>query len=67
MSTRLTLRHENVCKSDRTHHVLLTSANVEGDLSASRLCRFAPWERAPSVCWTGGWLGHGARLGDMHI
>jgi hypothetical protein len=30
-------------------HVLLTSALVGGEWSASRPCRFAPWEREPPV------------------
>jgi hypothetical protein len=36
-----------------------------GGCSASRLCRFAPGERAPDTHWMGGWVSLGAGLGNM--
>jgi hypothetical protein len=41
-------------------HVFLTSALVEGDLSASRPGRFTPGTQ-----WMGGWVGHMTGLGDV--
>jgi hypothetical protein len=38
-------------------HVLLTSALVRGEWSASRPCRFTPGERAVGTHWLGGWVG----------
>jgi hypothetical protein len=35
--------------------VLLTSALVGGEWSASRFCRFTPEEIAPGTHWRGGW------------
>jgi hypothetical protein len=32
------------------------------ELSASRSCRFIPWEKALSTHWIGGWVGPGASL-----
>jgi hypothetical protein len=38
-------------------HVLLTSALVGGEWSASRSCRFTPGEIAPGIVCRGGWVG----------
>jgi hypothetical protein len=46
-------------------HVLLPSALIGGEWSASRLCRFIPGKRAPGTNWIGGWVGPRAGLGDM--
>jgi hypothetical protein len=46
-------------------HVFLTSAVVEDEWSASRLCRFTPGERAPGTHWIGGWVGPIAGLDDV--
>jgi hypothetical protein len=37
-------------------HIILTSALVGGEWSASRPCRFNPGERAPGTNWIGGWV-----------
>jgi hypothetical protein len=39
-------------------HVILTSALVGGEWSASRPGRFTPGERAPGIYWIRGWLGY---------
>jgi len=36
----------------------LTSALDEGEWSASHPGHFIPRERAPSIHWIGGWVGH---------
>jgi hypothetical protein len=46
-------------------HVFLTSALVRGELSASRLCRFTPGERAPGTHWIRGWVGLTAGLDEV--
>jgi hypothetical protein len=46
-------------------HIFLTSALVEGEWSASRSCRFTPWERAPSTHRIGGLEHPRAGLDDM--
>jgi hypothetical protein len=46
-------------------HVFLTSAQVGGEWSASRPCRFTPGERAPSTHWIGGWVGPRTSLDDV--
>jgi hypothetical protein len=46
-------------------HVFSTSALVGGEWSASRPCRFTPWERAPGTHWIGGWVGPTASLDGM--
>jgi hypothetical protein len=38
-------------------HVLLTSALVGGEWSASRPGCFTPWGRDPGTHWKGGWVG----------
>jgi hypothetical protein len=45
-------------------HVLLTSALVGGERSASRPGRFTPGERAPCTHWIGGWVDPRADLDD---
>jgi hypothetical protein len=46
-------------------HIILTSALVEGEWSASRPDRFTLWERAPSTHWIGDWMGSRAGLDDV--
>jgi hypothetical protein len=46
-------------------HVLLTSALVGGQWSASRPGRFTPRERDPGRHWIGGWVDPTAALDDM--
>jgi hypothetical protein len=43
----------------------LTSAQVGGEWSASRPCRFTPGERAPGTHWIGGWVDPRAGLDDL--
>jgi hypothetical protein len=43
----------------------LTSALDGGKLSASRHCRFSPWERGSGIYWVGGWVDPGAGLDDV--
>jgi hypothetical protein len=44
--------------------VFFTSA-LEGELSASRSCRFILGERAIGTHWIGGWVDSRANLNDM--
>jgi hypothetical protein len=37
-------------------HAFFTSAQGEGELSASRLDRFTPGERVRGIRWIGGWV-----------
>jgi hypothetical protein len=37
-------------------HILLASALVGGEWSASRPYRFTPGERSPGIHWIGGWM-----------
>jgi hypothetical protein len=46
-------------------HIVLTSALVGGEWSASRPCRFTPGERAPGTHWIGGWVDPRAGLDDF--
>jgi hypothetical protein len=46
-------------------HVLVTSALVGGELSASRFCRFTPGERDPGTIWIGGCVGPTAGRDDV--
>jgi hypothetical protein len=46
-------------------HVLLTSALVGGEWSASRPGRFTLGERAPGTHCLGGWMGHRVSLDDV--
>jgi hypothetical protein len=46
-------------------HIVLTSALVGGEWSASCPCCFTPGERAPGTHWTGGWVDPRAGLDDM--
>jgi hypothetical protein len=46
-------------------NICLTSAQVGGEWSASRPCRFTPRERAPDTHWIGGWVGPRAGLDDV--
>jgi hypothetical protein len=46
-------------------HIFLTSALAGGEWSASRPCRFTPWERTPGTHWIGSWLDPRAGLDDM--
>jgi hypothetical protein len=46
-------------------HVLLTSALVGGEWSASRPSCFIPGEKAPATHWIGGWVDSRAGLDDM--
>jgi hypothetical protein len=48
-----------------TIDVLLTSALVGGEWSASRPCRFTPGERTLGTHWIGGWVGPRAGLDDV--
>jgi hypothetical protein len=43
----------------------MTSTLVGGEWSASRPCRFTPWERAPGTPVIGGWVDPRAGLDDM--
>jgi hypothetical protein len=43
-------------------HILLSSALVGGEWSASRPCHFTPRERTLGTDWKGGWLGPRAGL-----
>jgi hypothetical protein len=45
--------------------VLLTSALVLGEWSASCPGRFTPGERAPGTHWIGGWVGPRPGLNDV--
>jgi hypothetical protein len=45
-------------------HVLLTTALVGGEWSASRPGRFTSGERAPGTHWIGGWVDPRAGLED---
>jgi hypothetical protein len=46
-------------------HILLTSALVGGELSASRPCCFNSREKVFGTLWIGGWVGPRAGLDDM--
>jgi hypothetical protein len=46
-------------------HILLTSAQVGGECSASRHCRFIPGEKASGTDWIGCWVGPRAGLQDL--
>jgi hypothetical protein len=46
-------------------HILLTSAIVGGEWSASRPCRFTPGERAPGTHWIKDWVDLRAGLNDL--
>jgi hypothetical protein len=46
-------------------HIVLTSALVGGEWSASCPCRFTPGGRAPSTHWIGGWVDPRASLDDV--
>jgi hypothetical protein len=46
-------------------HIVLTSALVGGEWSASRPGRFTPGEKAPGTHWKGGWVAPRASLDDM--
>jgi hypothetical protein len=46
-------------------HVFFTSAIVESDWSASRLCRFTPEKIAPCAHWVEGWVGFSTGLDDV--
>jgi hypothetical protein len=46
-------------------HVLLTSALVGDEWSASRTGRLIPEERAPGTHWIGGWVGPRAGLDEV--
>jgi hypothetical protein len=46
-------------------HVLLPSALVEGEWSASLPGRFTPGERAPGTLWVGGLVNPRAGLDDV--
>jgi hypothetical protein len=43
----------------------LASALVKCEWSASRSCRFIPWEIAPGTHWIGGWVDLRAGLANM--
>jgi hypothetical protein len=45
--------------------IILTSALVGGEWSASRHGRFTPGERASCTHWIGGWVDLRAGLGDL--
>jgi hypothetical protein len=45
--------------------IFLFSTLVEGEWSASRLCRPTPGERDPVIHWIGGWLDY--RAGQNNI
>jgi hypothetical protein len=47
---------------DMSIHIFLTSALVGGEWSASRPCRFTPWERSHCIHWIGVWVGPRADL-----
>jgi hypothetical protein len=46
-------------------HIFLTSALVEDEWSASRVCHFTPDESAPGTHWIGGWVDPRAGLDDV--
>jgi hypothetical protein len=46
-------------------HILLTSALIGGEWSASRPGSFTPGEKAPGTHWIGGWVNPTAGLKDM--
>jgi hypothetical protein len=46
-------------------HILLTSALVKGEWSASYPGRFTPGERSPGTHWIGGSVGPRAGLDDV--
>jgi hypothetical protein len=46
-------------------HIVLTSALVGGEWSASRPCCFTPGERARSTHWIGDWVDRRAGLDDV--
>jgi hypothetical protein len=48
-------------------HVLLTSALVGGEWSASRPGRFPPGGRASGTHWIGGWVGPSTGLDDVEM
>jgi hypothetical protein len=48
-------------------HVLLTSALVGGEWSASRPCHFIPRERVPGTFWIGSLVDPRAGLGDTEL
>jgi hypothetical protein len=45
--------------------ILLTSALVGGECSASHLSRFTPGERAPGTYWLGGLVGPRTGVNDV--
>jgi hypothetical protein len=45
--------------------IFLLSAQVGGEWSASRPCRFTPGERAPGTHGIGGWVGPRAGLDNV--
>jgi hypothetical protein len=50
---------------DAQIHIFLTSELAEGELSASRPCRFSPVEKSTGTNWIGGWVGLRAGLDNM--
>jgi hypothetical protein len=46
-------------------HILLTSALVGGEWSASHPCRSTPGKRAPVTHWIGAWMGPRTGVGDV--
>jgi hypothetical protein len=58
------LRHEGVWGSVFIDNVILTSALVGDEWSASRLCLFNPGG-APGTHWIGGWVGPTAGLDSV--
>jgi hypothetical protein len=46
-------------------HIVLTSALVGGEWSASRSCHFTSGERATGTHWIGGWVDPRASLDDV--
>jgi hypothetical protein len=46
-------------------HILLNSALVGGEWSASRPGRFTPGERTPGTHWIGGWVDITASLDEL--
>jgi hypothetical protein len=62
--TNVALCHEDLWRSECIIHVFLTSALVGAKWSASRSCRYTPWERAPSSRFMGGWVDTKPVLND---
>jgi hypothetical protein len=46
-------------------HIVLPSALVGGEWSASRPCRFTPGERSPGTHWIEGWVDFRVTLDDI--